>query len=65
MDTKAVAANHADYYATTISGLLTKPAARIAAAIDWTGAYCRDVLPGLLIDRRDPVVVATEDEDYQ
>ena len=28
-------------------------------------AYARDILPGLMIDRRAPVVLATEDEDFR
>jgi len=27
--------------------------------------YARTILPDLMISRRDPVVLATEDEDYQ
>jgi len=63
MDIGAIAARHADYYASNMRSFLEgKPSARIGAAIEWTGAYCHQVLPGLLIDRKDPVVLLTQEK---
>ncbi len=38
---------------------------RMAAVTKKVREYAGNVLPGLIISRRDPVVLATEDEDYQ
>ena len=55
-----------DRYVETTAGLYKKAHSpgRMAAVTASVRAYAEDVLPGLIISRRDHVVLATEDEDY-
>jgi len=63
MNRAAVAARHADYYAGNMPKFMpNKKPERIDDAIKWTGDYARNVLPGLLIARDDPAVLATKEE---
>lgn len=65
IDPQAVGERHARYHADNIEKFLpTKTTERRAGVVAAVGVYCTQVLPGLIIDRRDPAVLATEDEDY-
>lgn len=66
MNTAQIADQHARYYAAKMPQFLaSKSSGRIAAAIEWTGHYASNVLPGLIIDRSDPVVLATKEETHE
>lgn len=56
-----------DQYVAATAGLYKKAdnPDRNAAVTASVRAYAENVLPGLMIGRRDPVVLATEDEDFK
>ena len=65
MDPTAIADHQRDYYAKMMPALLAhKTPERVAAAIEWTGEYCRSVLPSLVTDRR-PVSREEDDDSEQ
>ena len=53
MDAAEIAGQHAKYLAEHMRDFLpNKSPGRVAEVIAWTGEYCRNVLPGILIDRQ-------------
>ena len=65
MDVHAIAAGHAEYLEKQIRGsyLGHRSPETQDGAVEWTGNYCRDRLPNILIDRNDPLVHRDDDFD--
>lgn len=53
MDAAEIAEQHAQYHAAHLPQFLAhKSPERVAEVIAWTGEYCRNRLPAILIDRQ-------------